>query len=88
MLAEKREDLLQVVDEQATRRIALVYHPKADRNRDKEWQVRLSGVDLTAEDAQRVRLIGAHDAIKLQLEAALTLEEIEMVDPADDVNWA
>ena len=54
---EHKERLRTVLDEEATRRIAVAYHPGAAERPEKEWQVRMSGKDLTAPDAERKRLI-------------------------------
>ena len=58
-LADLRARKVLEANEEATCRIARLYHHNAWPDRSKEWQVRLSGVDITAQDAQRNRLVAA-----------------------------
>ena len=64
------------LNDQATTRIGFVYHEDAQRYPDKEWHVRLSGVDLTRQDAERLRLIGKYQEGKAQCEVATNAEEL------------
>ena len=77
-----------MLSSEATNRIAIVYHSQAARNRSKEWQVRLSGVDLTEQDIERVRLITVHDMLEVQIKAAETLAILEAIDVESDAIWA
>ena len=52
----------------------------ADRDRNKEWQARLSGVDLADKDAQRLRIIEAYGGLKAEIEAASTLAELTEIE--------
>ena len=87
-IEEARADFLRQLDEIATTRIAGLYHPDAARNRNKEWQVRLSGIDLTVQDTERVRLIMVHDDLTTRLTTATTLAELNALDITDDATWA
>ena len=86
-IEEAREDLLRQLNEIATARIASLYHPDAAQNRNKEWQVRLSGVSLTVQDTERIRLIAVHDNLAAQLTTAATLTDLEAIDLTDDAIW-
>ena len=66
-LSGTRSTLLEDLDEIATRRIALLYHPKADTDPHREWQVRLSGADTSEQDAERLRLVRRHGEIKQRI---------------------
>ena len=80
-------NLIFTANQEVTRRIALAYHPLAGRARNKEWQVRLSGIDLTAQDAERVRLIAVCHAIEVRINAATTTTQLEAIDIASDSVW-
>ena len=75
-LKETRADCLRQLDGIGTARIAELYHPDAARDRNKEWQVRLSGVDLTAQDAERAQIIEVYRTLKADIERASTLAEL------------
>ena len=83
-----RAEKLRGLDEEATARIARLYHPLANQYPNKEWQVRLSGIDLTVQDTERVRLIMVYDDLAARLTAATTLAELEAIDVTDDAIWA
>ena len=72
------------LDQIATARIADLYHPDAARDRNKEWQVRLSGADLAEEDAERLRIIEAYGGLKAEIEAAATLTELTEIEVLRD----
>ena len=86
-LAETRSQYLRQLNEIATARIANLYHPDAAQNRNKEWQVRLSGVSLTVQDTERVRLIAVHDNLAARFTTATTLTDLEAIDLTDDAIW-
>ena len=73
-----------MLDEIATARIAGLYHPDAARDRNKEWQARLSGADLADKDAQRLRIIEAYGGFKTEIEAASTLAELTEIEVRRD----
>ena len=79
-LAETRGQRLVMLDQIATARIANLYHPDAAQNRNKEWQARLSGVDLANEDTQRVLIITAYRGFKIEIEAATSPEELTEIE--------
>ena len=75
-----QSDCLRLLDDIVTAYIANLYHPDGSRNRDKEWQVRLSGIDLTDKDAQRLKTIKVYDGFKIDIEAATTLVELTEIE--------
>ena len=75
-LEDSRRGYLESLDSVATIKIARLYHPDAPDNRNKEWQVRLSGVDLTNEDTQRVQIVKTYRKFKTDIEAASTIVEL------------
>ena len=79
-----RAECLRLLDQIATARIAGLYHPDAARDRNKEWQARLSGVDLADKDAQRLRIIEAYGGFKAEIEAASTLAELTEIEERRD----
>ena len=79
-IEEARADFLRQLDEIATARIAGLYHPDAAGDRNKEWQVRLSGADLADKDVQRLRIIEAYGGFKAEIEAASTLAELTEIE--------
>ena len=84
MWLKPEADCLQSLDDVATRKIAGIYHPEAGRDRNKEWQVRLSGGDLTAHDAQRDLIIEVYRRIKGNIEAATTLARLKEIEGSRD----
>ena len=84
MLVDARAEYLRLLDEIATARIASLYHPDAARDRNKEWQVRLSGADLADKDVQRLRIIEAYGGFKAEIEAASTLAELTEIEVRRD----
>ena len=84
LLSEARADCLRSLDGVATRKIAGIYHPQAGGDRNKEWQVRLSGSDLTDHDAQRERIIEVYRGIKANIETATTLARLEEIEGSRD----
>ena len=84
----KETFLPEVVNLYARRAIAAAYHPDAAHDRDKEWQVRLSGADMTAKDAERVRMVGVCRALEARVRAATTLAQLEAIDYHSDSVWA
>ena len=80
-------ELVWQVNDQCTRRIAETYHHAA-RDRNKEWQVRLSGINTVAQDAERVRLIAVCHAFEAKIRAAATLTQYEAIDPASEALWS
>ena len=87
VLADARAVTLERLKREAQRRIATAYHGEAAHDRSKEWEVRLSGRDLTKENAEHARLHSAYKRQKTAV-AAMTLEQLKAYDPADDGNWA
>ena len=83
LLPRARGNALASLDDVATRRIAGLYHPDGPRDRNKEWQIRLSGVDLADKDAQRLRIIEAYGGFKAEIEAASTLAELTEIEGAE-----
>ena len=77
---DAQSDLLQSLDYIVTSYIANLYHPDGSQDRNKEWQVRLSGIDLTDKDAQRLLTIKVYDGFKSDIEAATTLEEFNGIE--------
>lgn len=83
-----KNDLVERIDWICTRRVGLVYHPRAEIYPDKEWHVRLAGGDLTAQDTERVRLIARYNDLKTRINAAMvyqTLLQIEQVIDNDPI---
>ena len=87
-LAALPGELVWQVNKQCTDRIAKAYHPGAARNRNKEWQVRLSGINTVAQDAERVRLIAICHAFEAKIRAAATLTQYEAIDSASEALWS
>ena len=87
-LAGLRDERVYQANAEATRRIAVNYHPMADMDRNKEWQVRFSGDDLTAENAERARLVTVCHNIETRIAAATTEAELNAIDPFADSEWA
>ena len=83
-IEEARAGFLSQLDREATSRIAGLYHPDGARDRNKEWQVRLSGADLVDKDAQRLRIIEAYGGFKAEIEAAATLTELTEIEVRRD----
>lgn len=81
-----REELIEQVNEEATVRISRLYHSSGSRN--KEFQVRLSGRDLTKQDAEREKLVDRCHVLEERLMKAATLTELQAIDVTDDANWA
>ena len=88
VLADLRSNKMYQVNFEATRRIAAIYHPDAARDRNKEWQVRLSGTDLTIQDAERIRLVTVCHNIETRISDASTEEELNTIDPTADSEWS
>ena len=83
-LEETRVACFSRLDEITTAHIANLYHPDGSRNRNKEWQIRLSGIDLTDKDAQRLRTIKVYDGLKSDIKAATTLAELAEIEGRRD----
>ena len=81
---DARSDRLRSLDYIVTAFIANIYHPDGSQDRNKEWQVRLSGVDLTDKDAQRLLTIKVYDGFKSDIEAATTLAELTEIEERID----
>lgn len=81
-----RQTKLSLLYAECTRRIAVNYHPKAADNRNKEWQVRLSGEDMTEKDAERERLRARYQVLKTRV-GSMTVTQLKAFDPADDSLW-
>lgn len=80
--------LPQVIGVYASRHIARVYHPDAGEDRNKEWEVRFGGGDMTKKDAERKRMIAVCHALEAQVKAAATLAQLEAIDYHSDSVWA
>ena len=80
--------LVALVNRRCTDRIARVYHRHANDYRSKEWHVRLSGIDTTVQDAERVRLIAVCHAFEAKISAAATVAEYEAIDPESEAVWS
>ena len=78
-LAETRSQYLRQLDTMATARIATLYHPDAAQDRNKEWQVRLSGITLTTQDEQRVQIVEIYQGLKADIMAASSLSELSII---------
>ena len=87
IILDLRTNLLEQNDIQATNRIALLYHPKAAENRNREWEVRFSGIDLTTQDTKRVQLLAIHEVNKIAITAAVTLSALKSIDVETDIGW-
>ena len=87
-LAALPSELVKAVNKQCADRIAKAYHPGGARDRNKEWQVRLSGIITVAQDVERVRLIAACHAFEAKISAATTIAEYEAIDPASEALWS
>ena len=85
---DRSEHLILQANDESTRRIALAYHPLAGRDRNKEWQVRLSEIDLATKDAERVRLIAVCHAIEASINAATTTAQLDAIDITSDSVWS
>ena len=64
-----------------------MYHPKAAVNRNREWEVRFSGIDLTIQDSKRTQLTTIHNTNKIAITAAITLIELKSIDVETDAGW-
>lgn len=82
-----RAELPNLIDWRARRAIAAAYHPKAPERPEKEWEVRLSGRDTTALDAERLRLIAVCHALEARVAAAANLAELEALEWFSDGVW-
>ena len=83
-IEEARADFLRQLDKIATAHIAGLYHPDAARDRNKEWQARLSGADFADKDVKRLRIIKAYGGFKAEIEAASTLAELTEIEVRRD----
>ena len=86
-LARMSMHLIEQVNSEVTNRIAVNYHPQAGRDRNKEWEVRLSGADLTHKNTERARLIAVCHAIEVRINAATTIEQLDAIDIESDSVW-
>lgn len=73
---------------EAKRRIAINYHPSAGIDRHKEWETRLSGIDLTEKDLERDRLRAVCKNLEERIASATTLEQVEAIEVRSDGVWA
>ena len=87
-ILDLRINLLEQNDIQATNRIAILYHPKAATDRNREWEVRFSGIDLTVQNSKRIQLTTIHNTNKITITAAVTLIELKSIDVETDSIWA
>ena len=88
LLLDSRNGLLQLLDQIATARIAKLYHPNGSQDRNKEWQVRLSGIVLTVQDAERERLSVKYHAHKTWIEdVSRTQEDFDLYDLKSEEIW-
>ena len=87
LLTERRASLLRELDVEATERIARLYHPLGARERNKEWQVRLSGADLARQDGERVRMVAVYHALAGEIRLALNMDELAAIDVTEDSVW-
>ena len=85
---EARLNLLYELNIECTNRVAKLYHPRGHLDRNKEWQVRLSGSIPLGADETRVRLISVHTTLKAQAIAASSMAELGAINPGDDSTWA
>ena len=83
-----RNAIALAADDEARRRIAIVYHPDAGYDRSKEWEVRLGGGDMAARDTERVRLVAVCHALEARIAAAATISDLGAIDVDDDAVWA
>ena len=87
-LAQDLPQMIKLANSEATRRIAVNYHPQAGIDRNKEWEVRFFGVDLTAQNAERIRLIAVCHALEVRINAAQTIVELDAIDIESDSVWS
>ena len=87
IILDLRTNLLEQNDIQATNRIAILYHPKAAVDRNREWEVRFSGINLTVQDSKRIQLTTIHNTNKITITAAVTLIELKGIDVESDIGW-
>ena len=87
-LNKLRRDCLNLANSESTRRIAINYHPDAGNDRHKEWETRLSGLDLATKDTERVRLIAVCHTIEASINAATTTAQLEAIDITSDSVWS
>ena len=89
-LADRRTICLSLAYETATKRIALLYHPEADFRPEREWQVRLSGGNLSAMDEKREGLKLVYDGLKTRIENATSTIELDAIeaDIISDLTWS
>ena len=88
-LAQIPLQLIELANSEVTTRIAVNYHPQGGRDRNKEWEVRLSGQDMATKDAERVRLIAVcHALSRSSINAATTIEQLEAIDITSDSVWS
>ena len=88
VLDGKKEQIIEEVNTQCTRRIAESYHPEGWGNRDKEWQARLKpGVDLTLPNAERERLIAVCHSLEEKIRAASDVAALEEIDVTSEEVW-
>ena len=80
--------LIELANSEVTRRIAVNYHPQGGRDRNKEWEVRLSGQDMATKDTERVRLIAVCHAIEASINAATTTAQLDAIDITRDSVWS
>lgn len=87
-LSDTRRQLVELANAEVTNRIAKNYHPQAHLDRNKEWETRLSGDDMTAKDAERTRLIAVCHTLEASINAATTVTALEAIDVTSDSVWA
>lgn len=85
-LADARAVTRERLKRETQQRIATVYHADAAHDRSKEWEVRLSGSDLTTENTERARLLAVYKRQKTFI-AGMTIEQLRGYDPTDDSHW-
>ena len=82
-----RQIFLGETDWQAKLRIARVYHAEADKDRNKEWEVRLGGSATPQMETERQRLVARCRQLESQA-AGWTLAQLQSTDPTSDSTWA
>ena len=89
VINDARERAYFYCDVEAEGRIAKLYHPQADRDRNKEYQVRLSGADTTEADAKRLECIEICHTFEGRIERARTAKQLEKImnDIRSDKSW-
>ena len=86
---DAKQTAINICDFEVTNRIAKLYHSKAHIDRNKEFEVRLSGADTTEADKKRLEYIAICHKFESQIEKAITVKQLEKIieDIQKEKSW-